>query len=338
VLAKAVWLMLLLLPVVARADRLGVAVREGPHDGLIVERLRGQLADLEDVTLTVDASIPEPTLDAQLASAEHIASDRGARVVVWFVPRGRALEVAIATPAEHRLFIREIPPATDSTMAEAAAIAVRGALRAIAAGGTIGIELPASTPHEPEPEAPAPAPPAPVVAAPFALEASLGWQAALDGGPSPASQALVQRTSLAHGSWAASLALALGVPGTWRPAQDTALDISRSGALLEIERRLGGGLAAGIGAGALIYHRSTTSAPSGLAPTPSASTPAFAATAELSWHAHLAHRLGLVVAVGLDVVAHAPAASLSRNGMVEVAGTIRAAQPRASVAVEIGSW
>lgn len=335
-LAKAVWLMILLLPMVARADRLGVAVREGPHDAVILERLRGQLADLEDIELTVDASAPEPTLDAQLASAERIASEHGARVVVWFVPRGRAIEVAIATPAEHRLFIREIPPATDSTMAEAAAIAVRFALRAIAAGGTIGIELPVVAPHEPAP-APAPAPPVPATPG-FALEASLGWQATLDGGPSPAAQALVQRTSLARGPWAASFALALGVPGTWRPAPDVALDVSRSGALLELERRLGGGFAAGLGAGALIYHRSTTAAPSGLAPTPSASTPAFAATAELSWHAHVARRIGIVVALGVDVVAHAPAASLARDNTVEVAGTIRAAQPRASVAVEIGSW
>ena len=339
-LAKAVWLMLLLLPMVARADRRGVAVREGPHDALILERLRGQLADL-DVALAVDASMPEPTLDAQLASAERIASEHGARVVVWFVPRGRAIEVAIATPAEHRLFIREIPPATDSTMAEATAIAVRFALRAIAAGGTIGIELPAPGAHDPAPTVREPAPePAPAVAVSpgFALEASLGWQAALDGGPSPAAQALVQRTSLARGPWAVSLSLALGVPGTWRPAPDVALDVSRSGALVEIERRLGGGFAAGVGAGALLYHRSTTAAPTGLAPTPSASTPAFAATAELSWHAHLAHRVGIVVAVGVDAVAHAPAASLARDNMVEVAGTIRAVQPRASLALEVGSW
>ena len=338
--------MLLLLPVVARADRLGVAVRQGPHDAVIVERLRGQLADLDTIALSIDDSAPEPTLDAQLASAERIASERNARVVVWFVPRGRALEVAIATPAERRLFIREIPPATDSTMAEAAAIAVRGALRAIAAGGTIGVELPPGSAHtsEPPPNTPPPPPaptPAPLASEGtpgFALEASLGWQAALDGGASPAAQAIVQRTSLAHGEWAGSLALALGVPGTWRPAPDTALDISRSGALALVERRLGGGVAAGLGAGALIYHRSTTTAPAGLTPTPSASTFAFAATGELSWHVHLAHRIGLVVAIGVDVVAHAPAASLARNGMVEVAGTIRAAQPRASLAVEVGAW
>jgi hypothetical protein len=225
-------------------------------------------------------------------------------------------------------------------MAEAAAIAVRGALRAIAAGGTIGIELPAThpanTPPEPEPPpAPAPITPAPTA---FALEASLGWQAALDGGPAHGAQAVVQRTSLARGSWAGSLALSLGVPGTWRPAKDVALDVSRSGALLEVERRIGGGVAIGVGAGGLIYHRSTTAAPSGLTPTPSASTIAFAATAEVSWHAHVARRFGIVLAAGLDVVAHAPEPSLSRNGMVEVAGTIGAVQPRASLALEIGAW
>lgn len=336
-LAKAVWLMLLLLPVVARADRLVVAVRQGPHDALIVERLRGQLADVEDIALAIEPGSAEATLDAQLAAAEHLAADRNARVVVWITPRGRALEVAIATPADHRLFVREIPPATESTMAEAAAIAIREAVRAIAAGGSIGVEVPAaSAPPAPEPHEP---PPPVATAAPtFALEASLGWQDALDGGPSRGAQALVQRTSLSRGPWAASLALSLGIPATWRPAKDVALDVSRSGGLLEVERLVGGGIAVGGGAGGLIYHRSTTTAPAGLTATPSTSTLAFAATAEVSWHVHLAHRLGLVVAAGLDIVAHAPEASLSRDGMVEVAGTIRAAQPRASVALEVGSW
>ena len=331
--------MILLLPVVARADRLGVAVRQGPHDAVTIERLRGQLADL-DIALTIEDAAPEPTLEAQLASAEQLASERGVRVVVWFVPHGRALEVAIATPAEHRLFVREIPPATESTMAEAAAIAVRSALRAIAAGGTIGIELPAAAPATPPAEAPhEPAVPATVTPAPsFALAASLGAQLTLDGGASHGADALVQKTSLARGPWAASLALELGVPGTWRPTPDTTLDVSRSGALVEIERRIAGGLGAGLGAGALLYHRSTTTAPSGLSATPSASTAAFAATAELAWHAHLAHRIGIVVAAGVDVVAHAPAASLSRNGMIEVAGTISAVQPHASVAMEVGAW
>src|SRR5213075_1718754 len=108
--------MVWLLPMVARADdtRLGVVVREGAHDQTIVSRLRGQLADLESVALDVvplDGAI-EPTLDGQLAAADKLATDHDARVVVWFVPRGKKLSVAIATPLDHRLFVRDIPSAS----------------------------------------------------------------------------------------------------------------------------------------------------------------------------------------------------------------------------------
>jgi hypothetical protein len=333
--AKAVLLMVLMLPVAARADRLGVAVRQGPHDATLVERLRGQLADLDEVALSIDdGGATEPTLEAQLAAAEHIASARDARVVVWFIARGRALEVAIATPADHRLFVREIPPAGESAMAEAAAIAVRGAVKSIALGGTIGVEVPAAAPVPPAPAIVADVPPA---APGFSIGASLGWQATLDGGADRGAQALVQRTTLARGSWAASLTLALGVPETWRASSDVVLDVARSGGTLAIERRFGA-IAIGLGAGALIYHRSTSTAPSGLTATPSASTVAAAATAEVAWHARIARRIGLVAAIGVDVVAHAPEAVVSRDGMTEVVDTIQAVQPHASLAVEVGTW
>jgi hypothetical protein len=177
----------------------------------------------------------------------------------------------------------------------------------------------------------------PVRAPAIDIAASLGWQAALDGGAENGAQALVQRTSLVRGAWGASLTLALGVPLAWRAASDVELDVARSGGTLGIERRFGG-LAVGIGAGALIYHRSTSMAPSGLDATPSASTVAAVATAEVAWHARLAGRIGLVAALGIDVVAHAPEAVVSRDGMTEVVDTIRAVQPRASLALEVGTW
>jgi hypothetical protein len=331
--AKVALLMVLLLPLAASADRLAVAVRQGPHDATIVERLRGQLADLDDVTLAVDdGGAAEPTLEAQLAAAERVAATHDARVVVWFVARGRALEVAIATPADHRLFVREIPPAAESTMAEAAAIAIRGAVRSIALGGTIGVEVPVTPVVEDVPHAALGG-----HRTTTQLSASLGWQTTLDGGAEHGAQALVQRTWIARGAWGASLTLALGLPLAWRAAPDVVLDIARSGGALAVERRFGW-LSVGVGAGALIYHRSTSMAPSGLDATPSASTVAATATAELAWHAHLAGRLGVVAAIGVDVVAHAPEAVVSRDGMTEVIDSIRAVQPRASVALEIGTW
>lgn len=351
--AKAVVLILLLLPLAARADRLGVAVRQGPHDAMLVERLRGQLADLDDVAVAIDeGGTVEPTLEAQLAAAERIAATHNARVVVWFVARGRALEVAIATPADHRLFVREIPAASESTMAETAAIAVRGAVRSIAAGGTIGVEVPAAHAAAPQVEVPvahveAPAahvdasagemPAVPPSTAGLALAASLGWQVVLDGGADHGAQALVQRTTLARGSWGASLTLELGVPLSWRASSDVTLDVARSGGVAAIERRFGS-IAVALGGGALLYHRSTSAAPSGLTPTPSASTFAAVATGEVAWHARLARRLGIVATLGVDMVAHAPEAVVSRAGMTEVVDSIRAVQPRASLALEVGTW
>src|SRR5678815_1313368 len=94
------------------------------------------------------------------------------------------------------------------------------------------------------------------------IEAALGWQVVVDGGAGRGAHALVQRTTVARGAWAASLSISLGFPLEWRAA---------------------GGFALGLGAGALVYHRSTSTAPTGLAPTPSKSTVAFAAVAELLW-------------------------------------------------------
>lgn len=337
--------MVLLAPTMARADaeRLTVVVRLGARDATIVTRLRGQLADLEGVTLELEpgAGAIEPALDNQLAAAERLGAAHGARVVVWFIPRGKKLVVAIATPRDHRLFVREIPAAAESTMAEAAAIAVRSAVRSIALGGTIGVEVkpaPAGPPATVEPAAePAVAPSAPRASS-TTLAASLGWQAAFDGGADRGAHAVAQRTTLARGAWAASLTLSLGAPLDWRASSDVVLDVSRSGALVGGERRIGGGLALGLGAGALVYHRSTQTAPSGLASTPSNSTVAFTGALEVTWRARIAGSVGILASAGVDLVAGAPEAAIARAAMVEVVDTIRPVQPRASLALEVGAW
>ncbi|NVB76801.1 MAG: hypothetical protein HOV81_00265 [Kofleriaceae bacterium] len=326
----------------ARADdeQLTVVVREGARDATIVTRLRGQFADLDGVTLELEPSDAiEPALDGQLAAAERLGAAHDARVVVWFIPRGKKLAVAIATPRDHRLFVREIPPAAESTMAEAAAIAVRSAVRSIALGGTIGVEVkpePIEPPKAVEPAAPVT--PVPPHASSTTLAAALGWQATFDGGADHGAHAVTQRTTLARGAWAASLTLSLGAPLEWRAATDVVLDVSRSSALLGGERRIGGGLALGLGAGALVYHRSTQSAPSGLASTPSNSTVAFAGALEVTWRARIAGSVGILASAGVDVVAGAPEAAISRGATVEVVDSIRPVQPRASLALEVGAW
>jgi len=328
--------MLALLPTVARAeDRLAVVVRAGPDEATIVTRLRGQLADLDGVTLSVEAThnAIEPTLEAQLAAADRIGAANDARVVVWFIPRGKTLAVAIATPRDHRLFVREVPQSSDSATAEAAAITVRTAVRSIALGGTIGVEVP---------------PPAAVEALPvpvpsnagkrWTLSAALGWQLALDGGADRGAHALVQRTTLARGAWGASLTLALGAPVAWQAGSELALEVSRSGAIVGGERRLGAGVAIGAGFGALVYHRSTAMAPAGLSPTASASTVAATGAVELTWRARLMAGVRLLACAGLDLVAGAPVAAVDRGGTVEDSDRVRTVQVRAGIAVEVVAW
>src|SRR5215510_11568807 len=171
----------------ASAAPLVVVVREGGDDALAVARLRGQLADL-DVALTVAPGAVEPVLEVQLASAARLALAGGARAVVWFVARDGGLSVAVATPGDHRLFVREIPAADPSAVAEAAAVAARGAIRALGEGGTIGVEV-------------APAAP-PAASQRLGLELAIGWQVAIDAGADAGAHAIAQRTSVSSGAWA----------------------------------------------------------------------------------------------------------------------------------------
>jgi hypothetical protein len=317
----------------AAAAPLGVVLRDGGDAALAVARLRGQLADL-DVALAIVPGAIEPALAGQLAAAARIAAAHGARVVVWFLPRGGGLAVAIATPDDHRLFVREIPPADPSAVAEAAAVAARGAVRAIEDGGTIGVEV-------------APTRSAPVRSTPIGLELAVGWQLALDAGADSGAHALVQRTSVTRGPWAAALALTLGPALRHTVAPDVALDVapgmavelSRSGATLGVERRAGG-FALGAAAGAVVYRRATVATAAGLAATPAATTAAFVAGPELRWRwrprGSPGGYLGLEAVIGVDVVVGAPDLAISRDGAVASLGRLRTVQPRCAASIVVG--
>jgi hypothetical protein len=292
-------------------------VREGDTP-LAITRLRGQIADLAIDTTFAPGGL-EPTLEAQIAAADRLAGDAsgdGARAVVWFVARGLGLDVAVATPADHRLFVRSIPADDPSAVAEAAAVAARGALRAIAMGGTIGVELP-------------PAPPR------LALEAEVGWQVALDGGADAGAHALAQRTAIARGPWAYALELSLGPP--LGRTGDVKVELSRSGAALAIERRVGGGVAIGAFAGAVVYHRATISSPTGLTGTPSTFTPAFAIGPELRWRWRPGHApIAVEATAAVEVVAGAPELDVMDASGVRAIGTLRALQPRFGLSLVAG--
>jgi hypothetical protein len=301
----------------AAAAPLVVVVRDGGDAALAVTRLRGQLADL-DVQLTIAPGAVEPALDAQISAAARLATERGARAVVWFIARRGGLAVAIATPADHRLFVREIPAADPSAVAEAAAVAARGALRAIGDGGTIGVEVPVR-PAEPA------APPTRI-----GVSVAVGWQVALDGGADAGAHAIAQRTSVTAGSWGASLALSWS-PALRHAAGDAAgvtVNLARGAAALGIERRLAS-FALGVSAGVAVYQRTTVATPADLAATPAATTAAFVAGPELRWQWHPAgSAIGIAAVAGVDVVVGAPALAVARGTDVMEVGALRTVQPR----------
>jgi hypothetical protein len=293
----------------ADGEPIGVVVRDaGGRDALAAERLHGQIADLA-VTATEVGGALEATLDEQVRRAAQLASENRARVVVWFDARDGGLVVAVATPGDRRLFVREIPADDESAVAEAAAVVARGALRAIAMGGTIGVELPRAGAREPR----------------LVLEASIGWGVALDGGADAGAHTLAQRTAINLADWAAALELALGPPLRRGGAAD--VDLSRSAIELGIERRIGG---FGIGAatGVVFYHRSTESLPAGLTATPSTFTPAFVIGPELRWRWTPGGPVAIEALAALDVVAGAPDLVVQSGDMTQSIGKLRVLQPR----------
>jgi hypothetical protein len=314
----------------------GVA-RDGGDSRLVVTRLRGQLADL-DVALTLAPGPIEAALDAQLAAANRLAAASGARAVVWFVARGGGLAVAIATPADHRLLVREIPPAEPSAVAEAAAVAVRGALRAIGEGGRIGIEVPDGELPPPAVLAgPSPARTTPPAPRALGVTLDIGWQVALEGGADAGAHAVTQRTTVASGPWGILLALswgpALGHTGAQSGDPAVRIDLSRSSVAAGVERRFGD-VALVATAGAVLYRRTTTVTPADLSATPAATTAAFVAGPELRWQWRPSGAaIGVAAAAGLDVAIGAPDLAVARGAELVSIGAVRTLQPRFMAAV-----
>jgi hypothetical protein len=160
------------------------------EDRALLERVRGQSSDLPLVLEVEPGPAMEQSPDGAWREAERVASRQDARAVLWFTREGPELRVSVAAPRTGHLFVRkarvEGAPETLpwSVGAEALALAVRSALRAVDAGEPLG-ELVAPPPPPPV------APPAPMaVAAPVVTPAvaavegaflQVGLHAALDG-------------------------------------------------------------------------------------------------------------------------------------------------------------
>ncbi|RKH87644.1 hypothetical protein D7Y13_41955, partial [Corallococcus praedator] len=166
-----------------------VARSASPEDRALLERVRGQSSDLPVVLTVEEGPALETSPDGAWREAERVALRQDARAVLWFAREGAEVRVSVAAPRTGHLFVRtahlEGTPETLtwSVGAEALALAVRSALRAVDAGEPLG-EVVAPPPPVAAPPALAPPPPEPVPVAVAPVEGAfiqVGLHAALDG-------------------------------------------------------------------------------------------------------------------------------------------------------------
>lgn len=176
-------------PAWAEAPWRAVVHVAAPEDRALLERVRGQSSDLPVVLVVEAGPSLEQRPDGAWREAERMALRQDARAVLWFTREGAALRVSVAAPRTGHLFVRtarvEGAPETLtwSVGAEALALAVRSALRAVDAGEPLGeVVAPPPPPPAIEPE-PAPVSAASVASVALVDEAFVlvGLHAARDG-------------------------------------------------------------------------------------------------------------------------------------------------------------
>jgi hypothetical protein len=122
------------------------------HSRRTAEAVEAQLADLP-VTFDLEwvEAIP-PELRAQVDEAREVTERRDATAVFWADPsQPDQLFLYIADPEGGRVLIRSISSAGGGAEArlETVAVIIRAAVKAVLAGGTVGVEAPPEEPEEP---------------------------------------------------------------------------------------------------------------------------------------------------------------------------------------------
>jgi len=269
-------------------------------------RVEGQTSDLE-LSLVVERRAPAAA-GPDLAEATAIAGRHGARVVVWFHRDASSWLVHIAEPSEDREFVRRVAVASQgdlasSATAEGVALVVRGALQALAAGGTIGVAEPVAATS-------ARAPPEGSGRRGFA---AVGWRAVSAGGPS-IHHGVAARAGLAAGRWHGDITTGF-YPGVAIDDESATIELERWSFAAGVGVELGSapgtdgaGWRAGfaLDAGATRFARVTTSAEGSLNATPPEITWSPSASGRARLARRLAGRAWLELAVGAELLLRAP--------------------------------
>jgi hypothetical protein len=304
----------------ADPDPMRTVVRvAAPEDEELLSRVQGQTVDVDVELVALRGQRLEPGVAAQIRAAAKLAREHDARVVVWFRhARDREVVVYVAEPGAGTVLVRDIgAPAADSGVversaaAEAAALVVRSALRALAAGGRIGVETTEIAATETQPAMPrvrrrARAP------ADAVWFTSAGWQGVADGASDFGMHGLAVRIGRKSGSLHSALVLAASLPSTMEDDL-TSVELARHVAavavgyeLLSRERAL---VTAELGLGVVGFFRSTVALEPGAVPTPNRVTPALLVSPGARLLARpiaASESLWLEVSVGVDAVVGRP--------------------------------
>jgi hypothetical protein len=358
-------LLALLAPRFALATEVAAVVweRSVREDAVLVRHVHGLVSDLP-LTVTEATADRAATLAEQLQGADALAEEVHANVVVWFEPvhgRRPGIMVIVAQPRGGRVFVRRLDTPADSPTlreldpgaVEAAGLMVRTSLRALCAGGEIGVsrselpDVPRPPPAPVLPARPALVPAAAAVASPPAARrvtfvSDLGWQASTEG--LALQSGIAAGLGVAVGRWSAGMHGAVSF-GAERVGAYASYDVARHEVMgyveLSVFERTGVGIAVGAFAGALFLPRHTVATSAGVAPAPASLNPGFAGglQASVRWlPAALGSRVGPWVLVAADAVPGTPTFGYQVGSTFLSGSSTWPVQPRGEIGIEVRTF
>ncbi|MCP3100583.1 hypothetical protein LZ198_17065 [Myxococcus sp. K15C18031901] len=338
------------------ASWLALARISSEEDAALLERVRGQGSDLPVELRAMPGPPFQGTLQERWLTGASLAESYQARAVFWFEREGPELRVHFLEPGGRHLFVRtarvEGRPGTLewSAGAEAVALVVRSALRAVEAGKPLGEVVTAVAPPseplpvEPEPEE-VPVPPELWSMPPAARRTStVHWQllvggvTAWDGYAGSGHRAILLASGWELRWVRIRLQFLAGLPSKLRDSRTVVhLQQYTAGLWADVPLLEAGAFRWGLGAGVgvHVFDRSTDPLFQGIEATQPRFTPALLVGPDTSFRWRFARMAAVEVGVALDTVVGRPVLGYSENGIFVPRNTGQAVRPRLGVSLVV---